>query len=325
MRGRGAIRGGAPLRPERQRRNADNDVQRRLRVDRLRLGNRDIQDQAIEDDGIERDWRRRNQQNRHREAEPQLERGEENAEGRNRRGANRNGHGRGNNRIQRNQQPNNNIEPNNAPVGIYMRANGGGQRRVIGGNQGNRQPQGEPVLDGQERDNQEELQRGILGNGPGRGNRHPRGMGRQGERGHGDGRGRANGRRFGTGGRPIRRMTARHLRELQNQEPSAIALTLANSDNGFKDALDSCPITLLLDVIAKAFTCHSTKGALNSIYITIKEKGFFNSIIGYFMAMINEESEAKREEFKQPIADMITIMEELIVKNPNSMTEFVGK
>ena len=154
--------------------------------------------------------------------------------------------------------------------------------------------------------------------------RRDRGNGRRNDRDRPQQEGRGRGRNAGTGGHPSKKMNAKTLQELKEQEPSEIVLTLANLNNGFKGALGTCQVPLLLSVLAKAFTCNSTNEALNVVFRAMKDKDFFNRVIEYFMGTIAVVSGGNRQTVKQPIRDMITIMEELAESNPNSITEVLG-
>lgn len=127
----------------------------------------------------------------------------------------------------------------------------------------------------------------------------------------------------------LRPLGFRFLQDLQKKMPPEIVLTLANSNVGFKEGLLQCSakpdmLRLMLNVLAKAFTCNSTPEQLLKVYVIIKEALFFDSSMSYFLEMQGEDRVRVQQTFQQPIKDMITIMAELAVKYPTSITQFVG-
>lgn len=145
-----------------------------------------------------------------------------------------------------------------------------------------------------------------------------------------DGRERlGRGREEGNRREKLRPLGFRFLQDLQKKVPSEIVLTLANSNVGFKEGLVQCTtkpdmLRLMLNVLAKAFTCNSTPEQLLKVYVIIREALFFDSAMSYFLEMQGEDRVRVQQTFQQPIKDMITIMAELAVKYPTSITQFVG-
>lgn len=160
--------------------------------------------------------------------------------------------------------------------------------------------------------------------GRGRDDRGGRGRGGRG-RGGRDDRGHAG------EGRRVKQIVVgfRFLEGLQKREAADIVMTLSNPNTGLREALTQCVskpdlLRLMINVLAMAFRCNSTPEQLNRVYIIIKECHFFDTAMAYFLDMQMETSADKQQTFKQPIRDMISIMEELSIKHPNSVTEFVG-
>lgn len=107
-------------------------------------------------------------------------------------------------------------------------------------------------------------------------------------------------------------------------------MTLSSPQTAFREALGECVnrpemLKQMLRVLAKAFSCNSAPEQFNRAYIIIEEVHFFDNVVSYFLDMMAEESMYKQLRFKQPIHDMINIMECLVDKNPTSVTQFVGK
>ncbi|XP_053404550.1 NFX1-type zinc finger-containing protein 1-like isoform X2 [Mercenaria mercenaria] len=149
---------------------------------------------------------------------------------------------------------------------------------------------------------------------------------RFGERGGNNNRGGRGG-----GGRRDKPLVVgfKFLENLQQREPPDIVLTLSNPNTGFREGLLQCVekpemLRLMLHVLAKAFTCNSTPEQLLRVYVIIKECQFFDTSMAYFLEMQNEDRIYAQKSFRQPIKDMITIMEELAQKYPTSVTQFVG-
>jgi hypothetical protein len=121
----------------------------------------------------------------------------------------------------------------------------------------------------------------------------------------------------------------RFLEGLQKREPPDIVLTLSNPNTGLRDGLLDCVskpdvLRLMINVLAKAFSCDSTPEQLNRIYIIIKESQFFDTIMDHFLDMMAEDRVSEQRKFRQPIKDMITIMEAISRKYPTSVTQFIG-
>lgn len=122
----------------------------------------------------------------------------------------------------------------------------------------------------------------------------------------------------------------RFLENLQKRDPPDVVLTLSHPNTGLRAGLVDCVrkpdmLRLMINVLAKAFTCNSTPGQLNRIYIIIKECQFFDLSMDYFLDMMVEIDVREQRKFRQPIKDMITIMEEISKKHPTSVTQFIGK
>ena len=153
-----------------------------------------------------------------------------------------------------------------------------------------------------------------------------------GERGGGGQRGRRGDRGAEGGGRLPRgrKLDIHYLTELKGREEADIAMTLAHPDSGFRNCLKDAAhksglVRLLLNILAKAFRCNSAPQNLNILFLIIKETNFFDTTINFFLDMLSQDIWENEEQFRDPIADMITIMEELMEKNPHCITEFVGK
>ena len=70
---------------------------------------------------------------------------------------------------------------------------------------------------------------------------------------------------------------------------------------------------------------HSLVICTNRILVIMKEQNFFDVAANYFMEMLSEDSERRQLEFRRPIRNMITIMSEIITKNPTSVTQTIGQ
>ncbi|KAL4220571.1 NFX1-type zinc finger-containing protein 1 [Mactra antiquata] len=146
------------------------------------------------------------------------------------------------------------------------------------------------------------------------------------------GRGRNRGQGGNEGGRPGRKLILSECfmrDDLVKRDPANIVLTLSSPQTAFREALIECVkktnmLKIMLSVLAKAFKCKSTPEQFNRAYIIIEESRFFDNVASYFLDMQAEDSYIRQLEFKQPIHDMICVMEGLVDKNPTSITQFVG-
>ena len=106
-------------------------------------------------------------------------------------------------------------------------------------------------------------------------------------------------------------------------------MTLFEPNSGFQEALiDSREkpdhIKLLLSVLAKACSSQSMPQMLLQVFNTTKDAGFFDTVLNYFLDMIEDEVPYHQREIQKPIKDCIFMLRELSIQSPSNITHFLG-
>ncbi|KAM9361314.1 NFX1-type zinc finger-containing protein 1 [Symphorus nematophorus] len=113
------------------------------------------------------------------------------------------------------------------------------------------------------------------------------------------------------------------LEELSGKEPSVVAITLS-SKPGLQRVLSETTmrkdlVELLCRVLSKAFKSRTDRGTLQHLAGIIKDSGFFRTILPFYLAgMESESNHVRRAQYPQQLENVLAILSEVLSMFPAS-------